>query len=326
MRFAIVLLASMMMSVVSAEVVAPPAPLPPPGAGPLGGGGMRVANGFLADPLWDDGLAEVSHFELSQFRYGRIHQGGHATLIVVREAMDPARAVKAGRGVEGGIPVLKSHLVKSFQTGVYRYEQASTVLLARADGVPLRLLISSHEWCGSAGKSWVNNGAGSMLRVMSYFDGHGDLEQPCELPADGVLEDALWTWLRQFDWSEGAESVPLASFQLVPSQLEARTVSTAPIAVVVAQRKNLQATVPAGSFAAVEVTLTARDAPPAGDTVFRPRDGALRWRFTFERAMPRRLLRFVDGSGTELALRSVSRTDYWNHHLPEDAPPSEPHR
>jgi hypothetical protein len=302
----------------AAETIAPPPALAAPGGGGLGAGGLHVPDPALfAGPLWEDGLAEVSRFDLTQYRYGHLHPG-EAVLVVVREALDAERAVKAGRGSAGAtVPVLKAHLVKSFQTGVYRYDQAVTAFLRRADGVPLRLFVDSHEWCGIAAKDWVNRGAGSRLRVMSYFDGHGDGEQPLELGPRGVLEDALPVWLRGCDFAAGDQ---LGAREGVPTQLEARAPSTDPVAVRVTGRREMQATVPAGTFAAVEVTLEAAGEPPRGDGVAWPAGAALRWTATYERALPRRLLRWRDGAGTELALRAVERTDYWIHHNPGDAP------
>ncbi|MBA2479797.1 MAG: hypothetical protein H0V44_03970 [Planctomycetes bacterium] len=305
-----------------AAVVPPSAPVPASGEGALGSGGLAAPAALLTDPLWDDGLAEVSRFDLTQFRYGALHEGGSATLVVVREFVDPMRVVKAAAGTSDTIPVLKAHLVKSFQTGVYRYEQASTVLVRRSDGIPLRLFIAGHEWCGAAAKSWTNRGPGSLMRVMSYFDGHGDVEQPLELPADAALSDALWLWLRCAD-PDRLSATPL---RLIPTQLEARTLSTAPIPVTISVVTNESVTVPAGSFQADRVTITAAasaDASePRTDTVLWPLDAPLWWEFTIERPFPRRLLRYRDGSGTTLQLRSVSRSDYWKHHFPRDAPPA----
>jgi hypothetical protein len=303
------------------ETVAPPTPLTPPGSGALGASGMALPNAtvFGKDP-WEDGLAEVSRFDLTQFRYGRMHPG-EAVLVVVREDLDSERAVKAApRRDESDavVPVLKCHLVKSFQTGVYRYDQAVTTFLRRADGIPLRLFIDSHEWCGIAAKDWVNRGAGSRLRVMSYFDGHGDFEQPLELQADGTLEDALPVWLRGLD----PAALP-TTIAIVPTQLEARAQSTTPVSARIGARP-LRETVPAGTFDAVELSLAVEGPQPAGDGVAWPDGASRRWTAVYERAMPRRLLRWRDGAGTELVLRSVERTDYWAHHRPEDAPA--PHR
>jgi hypothetical protein len=302
-----------MAAAAAAETIAPPPPLAAPGGGDLGAGGLRVAATLLSDQLWEDGLAEVSRFDLDQFRYGHIHRG-EAVLVVVREALDAERAVKAARGAGATVPVLKCHLVKTYQTGVYRYDQAVTTFLRRSDAVPLRLFVDSHEWCGIAAKSWVNRGTGSRMRVLSYFDGGGDYEQPLELGADAVLEDALPVWLRALDPEH-----PPAQLALVPTQLEARPQSTTPVVARLGVR-SLTATVPAGTFDAVEYTLAVEGPHLAGDGVAWPAGAVQRWTAVYERASPRRLLRWRDGAGTELTLRAVERTDYWAHHFPEDRP------
>jgi hypothetical protein len=236
---------------------------------------------------WDDGLAEVATYDLAQVRYGS-HHPGTATLIAVREAMDAGRAVKA---VATGptVPVLKLHWVRSFQTGVYRYEQSSFQLVRQADGVPLRWLITSHEWCGAAAKSWVNGGP---LHVSSYFDGHGDVPQDLDLGQDAVPADSLWWWARA--WSQASDAP--ATIRVIPSQIEARCVSTVP-----------------------EPATVTRAATAEG-LVITVQRGALRDRLLLRDEPARTLLRWDQADGSHLTLRKVRRYAYWQHHAPADRP------
>jgi hypothetical protein len=260
-------------------LVAPPAPLTTPGAP----AGAALASPWLAQG-WDDGLAEVAHYRLEQFRYGRLHPGT-ATLIAVREAMDPQRSVKSTDG--GGVPVLKLHWVRSFQTGVYRYDQSSFQLVGRADGLLRRWLITSHEWCGAAAKSWQPGGP---LRTSSYFDGHGDIAQPLELGADAVPADSLWWWARA--WV--AAGSPARALRVLPSQVEARAVATEPLAATIA-------------------------AAPEGDgriavTVTR---GGLSDRLVVDAAPPHALRAWRQADGSQLTLEKIERSAYWTQHDPE---------
>lgn len=275
-----------------------PTAIPAPGDEPLGAGGLRLpGNAFTGDRAWDDGLAEVGEYELSQARYGALH-AGRAVLVVVREDLDPQAAVKAVAPAPGSVPVLKCHLVKSFQTGIYRYEQAATVFLRREDAVPLRLLIGGHEWCGVMGKGWVNRGAGSRLRSISYFDGHGDQEQELALGGDGVLADALTTWLRA--WLATARRPGTAA--LVPTQLDARSQPTAAAACTIRVGAEERAQVPAGGFTVVPISVA------IGDMVL--------LRAQLESAPPYRLIaaRYADGS--TMRLLCSARFAYWTMNDP----------
>lgn len=280
MRTLLCLLAAAWAGAASAQpLVAPPASTTAPGA---------PSGAVLASPWfvqgWDDGLAEVAHYRLEQFRYGRLHPGT-ATLIAVREAMDPQRAVKSADG--SGAAVLKLHWVRSFQTGVYRYDQSSFQLVGRSDGLLRRWLITSHEWCGAAAKSWVPGGA---LRSASYFDGHGDTEQPLDLGSDAVPADSLWWWARA--WV--AAGSPERTLRVLPSQVEARAVSTEPVAARIAAAPD-----GAGRIAV---------------TIAR---GGLEDRLVVDAAPPHILRAWRQADGSQLTLESVERSAYWTRHDPE---------
>jgi hypothetical protein len=273
----------------AAEVARQPVIPPPPAVQTVDE--ARITGRVTPSPwfgaVWEDGLAEVAEYDLTQFRYGNLHPGT-ATLITVRETMDPQRGVKSRDGA--GVPVLKCHWVRSFQTGVYRYDQSSFQLVRRSDGIPLRWFITSHEWCGAAAKSWLNGGD---LEVRSYFDGHGDLRQPLALGADTVPADSLWWWAR----AVAASGATTAAIRVVPSQIEARTVDTTPVAAV--------ATVSAaGDRWRVEV----RRADGSADAL------------ELDRAAPHVVRRWRQSDGSTMVLRTVRRFDYWAHHDPADRP------
>ncbi len=275
-------------------LIAPPPPLASPQAPP---GGLALASPWLSTG-WEDGLAEVADYDLTQFRYGNLHPGS-ATLIAVREGMDPQRQVKSAGATAPVVPVLKLQWIRSFQTGVYRYDQSSFQLVRQADGLPLRWFITSHEWCGTAGKSWVNGGP---LRVSSYFDGHGDLVQPLSLGADAVPADSLWWWARA--WV--AAGMPALNLRVVPSQIEARAVDTTPVAAVVSgSAQTVRDPQKPVAIAAITVTV---------------RRGDHEDRLTVLAQAPYTLLGWVQADGSALTLRQVRRFAYWAQHDPQDRP------
>ncbi len=277
-------------------LVPPPAALPAPALLP---DGLLMVSPWLTAG-WDDGLAEVSEYELQQFRYGNFHPGS-ATLVAVRETMDERRAVKSAGAESATVPVLKLHWVRSFQTGVYRYDQSSFQLIRQADGIPLRWLISSHEWCGTAAKSWVNGGP---LRVSSYFDGHGDLLQSLDLGTDAVPADSLWWWARAWV-ATGAKPMTL---RIVPSQVEARCVDTTPVTAAISsepgQVKNPLGTQPA-------------EVPALIVSVSR---GAFTDRLVYAADDRHALLSWQQADGSAMTLRNIRRFAYWAQHDPADRP------
>ena len=61
------------------------------------------------------------------------------------------------------------------------------------------------------------------MTVMSYFDGYGDVQQDIALGEDAVMADTLWIWTRAW---VAAGQPELASFKVIDSQIEAKTVAT----------------------------------------------------------------------------------------------------
>ena len=277
-------------------LVSPPEAAPSPTQAP---GGLHLNSPWLTTG-WDDGLAEVAEYDLQQFRYGNLHPG-NVVMVAVREAMDLKRTVKATAAATATVPVLKLHEVRSFQTGVYRYDQSSFQLIRQTDGIPLRWLITSHEWCGAAAKSWINGGP---LRVSSYFDGHGDMQQPLDLGSDAVPADSLWWWARAWV-AAGAQPLEL---RIVPSQIEARCVDTTPVAATISSERG-----------------QARDprAQPPGDVpvvIVTVRRGTFTDRLTIADDARHALLAWQQADGSQLTLRRLRRFDYWAHHDPVDRP------
>lgn len=263
-----------------------------------GSSAATATRDFYADPWWDDGLAEVAEYDLTWHRYGSLHPG-HLTTIVVREFADPERKVKAAGAIDDAIPVLKYHSVRSVQTGVYRYEQSWTTFPRRADGRPLRLLVTSHEWCGAAARSWVDEGLDSELVTHSYFDGHGDFTQALALGDGVVFADQLPLVLRQ---ALARGRVP-DTIRVVPSQVEARRQSVEPVELRLQAGDPEHLTVPAGRYGVRWITVSG----PTGSE-----------RFAFDTAFPHVLVAWRGGQGDRFDLRRLRRFDYWARNQPGD--------
>jgi hypothetical protein len=144
---------------------------------------------------WYQGKAEVSSFQLSQARYGQIHEGDAVTVFVT-ENFSPSSLTKAD-GLPGpSIPVLKCNFDKKFITGIYPYSMmmtiASPVNLTQSPHA-LKLATSSQEWCGHTYFQCNWKGKDYEWTEHSYFPQEGDRNGKIKA---ALLEDELWTQIR----------------------------------------------------------------------------------------------------------------------------------
>ena len=171
-------------AVTALSIGAPVAPIPVPTAA------ERQA-------YWNQGKAEVTHFELQQARYGELHPG-HAVLIFVTEPFSKAKQVKLddpGRAGDDAVEVLKLNFTRKFETGLYPYSVMTSVFTP-TDGTPtLKVSSSTQEWCGHVFMQLNLRGKdGYRGELRSYFEAEGDA--PLSVPEGVVLEDDVWTLLR----------------------------------------------------------------------------------------------------------------------------------
>ncbi|HSI78817.1 MAG TPA: hypothetical protein VK957_23185, partial [Lunatimonas sp.] len=78
---------------------------------------------------WYNGEAEISAFDLTQYRYGESREG-EAVLIFVTEDLSKKKQVKLDNPQDAGrdaVKVLKLNMTKSFTTGIYPYNMMLSV-------------------------------------------------------------------------------------------------------------------------------------------------------------------------------------------------------
>jgi len=241
------------------------------------------------DALWDDGNAEFSAYEVTWSRYGNLYPG-RVLLVLVKEPWAPDLQVKADRPRAEGFDVLKLNHLRNVPTGIYTYHQAASVYFRRDSAALVKLAATSFEACGISTALLVEG----RLQTHSYFDGEGDREQP--FPREAVTEDGLPALLRDYVQGE-----PPPRLQVFPMLLMGRFGKLEPRSFGVNKRDVGAVAVPAGQFAAVEITLGHEDNLLS---------------FTFEREAPHRLLRYVHSDGTEYRLVKSERIPYWRMHDP----------
>ncbi len=259
---------------------------------------LRVDPAWSGDRIWDDGQAEVSHYEARRTIYGTAREY-EAVLIIVKEDLDAATAVKADPPVEGRrlVTVLKLNILGRIATENYPYNFMTSVFSRRDDPRSLvKLAHSSQEWCGTTFKEVIGWDGPARLVWHSYFDGQADGQAPLELGQDSFLEEQLFIVLRAAFFQPGQEIPITVHDSLITNN--ARKLASRIATISMSPEEPI--TLPAGSFRAQRIVVSPGQA--GGITL-------IFWR----EAGPRRaILRFESSDGRSLALKKIARRDYWS--------------
>jgi hypothetical protein len=178
------------------------------------------AGGWAANPIWDDGRAEISAYETVAMRYGA-QRPFTSYLIVVKEDFTRAELVKADPGHDPDelLTVLKLNQVIHFQTGIYDYHQMLSVFFDRADMIPVKLSLAHFEWCGNTYKEMTRRGERAVLTANTYWDGMARAEFDIEFTGRTLLYDELPVWLRSIPWGDKERNWGVS---LIPTQISSR--------------------------------------------------------------------------------------------------------
>jgi hypothetical protein len=166
---------------------------------------------------WFQGQAEISTFELNQFRYGE-ERAGEAVLIFVTEEFSRKQQVKIDDHLKAGkdkITVLKLNQSRDFITGIYPYHvMISAFTPIKEDSPGLKFSASVQEWCGHAYVQ-INQQRPSYYSgtLHSYFQKEADID----ITFSGLLEDDLWNLIRI-----NPALIPTGELHLLPSLIYQR--------------------------------------------------------------------------------------------------------
>lgn len=268
-------------------------PAPPPA-------GLPIDPAFAASPVWDDGKAEVAHYEAHRVVYG-IDRSFETTLITVKEEFDARTAVKADEPYEGRTltTVLKLNIVSRIPTTNYPYDYLTSIFVRRDDPrVLVKAAGSSQEWCGTTFKEVVTWDGPPRLLFHSYFDGQADGSHPIELDTGRLLEDQLLLVMRAVAPPSGE-----GTLVAVHESLISNAVPRAPAARLLSLVNAGEETVltPAGRFETTRYDL--RDGTAKAGAVLS---------YWIEKASRRALVRFTAADGRSLLLKEITRRDYWS--------------
>lgn len=175
------------------------------------------AQDFSLESYWDQGLAEITSYHLTQARYGELHKGS-ATLIFVKEPFSRTKHVKLDSPSEKDrVDVLKLNKIKKFNTGIYPYSMMTSVFSSMENsskGHALKITTSSQEWCGHTYTQCNYQNDEWEFQQYSYFESEGDDHFSL---GDVYLEDELWNQIR-IDPSK----IPAGLDRMVPSTMYLR--------------------------------------------------------------------------------------------------------
>ena len=250
---------------------------------------------------WYNGEAEISAFDLKQYRYGESREG-EAVLIFVTEDLSKKKQVKLDNPQDAGrdaVKVLKLNMTKSFTTGIYPYNMMLSVFSpVYLESSALKLTASSQEWCGQSFTQLNLSGSTYKGKLYSYFEEESD----ATFSVNALAEDHLWNLIRL-----GPEQLPLGEHDLVPGLLEQRFSHTQPAA----QRALLRINRLDNRHDELEVDYISYNRT---------------LKIHYEREFPYQIIAFEEirvlENGTEEVSRgerkSVRQIDYWNKNKSED--------
>ncbi len=147
---------------------------------------------------WYKGEAEINSYQLSQSRYGEIHDG-KTVLVFVAEDFSKSKHVKLDephKHKSDAVRIIKLNTSKEFVTGIYKYTMMNSVYMPVDHSEyphSLKLTSSTQEWCGQSFMQVNWKGNRYEVQEFSYFESEGDSKYSL---SRGWLEDELWTLIR----------------------------------------------------------------------------------------------------------------------------------
>jgi hypothetical protein len=266
---------------------------------------------------WSDGKAEISHYAVTQSRYGEPRKAD-VFMIFVTEPFNLSKQVKADYP-EANNPaqttVFKLNRVKKFQTGIYDYSLMTSVFVpvgayttdktSFAAGVPVKITFTCQEWCGTMFHQLNRVKNGIWSRSYSYFEPESDQQQTLTADAATLLGDELFIAVRELLRSfVGSTQQPQFYTTLERARFSHKPLTALQVRV---QQQAAQGRVEGKMVDATKWVIATGDGE---------------WQFVVEKAYPRRILSYQhsDASGIIESgeLRTTTRLPYWSLHSLSD--------
>ena len=126
---------------------------------------------------WYDGNAEVNVYETRQARYQDIHPGKTVLIFVTEDFLTEKQVKNETYADKASTSVLKTNLIRKFDTGVYDYSIMTSVFTPvdhKAFPSTLKITTSSQDWCGQSFVQLNHEKNKYQVRQYSYFEKEGD--------------------------------------------------------------------------------------------------------------------------------------------------------
>jgi len=155
--------------------------------------------------VWEDGQAEVAHYDAEMIVYGKVRKFDNA-YITVKEEFNRDFNVKTNDYKRDDLfSVMKVNKFGRFETENYPYHYLTSLFFKREKPEQLhKMTHTGQEWCGNTFKQFELTSRGYEYDYNSYFDGYGDGRMAIE-GTDLIWEDQLSYLLRATKFKDGLE-------------------------------------------------------------------------------------------------------------------------
>ena len=239
---------------------------------------------WAMNKLWEDGNAEVAHYDAEMVIYGRTRKFDYV-YVTVKEEFNEAFNVKTNDYNRNDLfSVMKVNKFARLETENYPYHFLTSLFFKRErPGQLHKMTHTTQEWCGNTFKQFTVTPDGYEYKYNSYFDGYGDGKT--NITGQGLVwEDQLSHLLRALKFRNGHAFKQ----KVVESQINNKTKSPT-IYEATFRVKDTD------SYWQVEVTLE---------------EGKVNT-YEFQKEYPNLLIQQRSWNGHHLALKSVDRYQYW---------------
>ena len=134
-----------------------------------------IDQNWAMNKLWEDGQAEVSHYDAEMVVYNQVRKFDNV-LITVKEEFNKAFNVKTDDYSRDDLfSVMKVNRFLRLETENYPYHFLTSLFFERNKPEQLyKMTHTSQEWCGNTFKQFEVTPTGYDYDYNSYFDGYGD--------------------------------------------------------------------------------------------------------------------------------------------------------
>lgn len=235
------------------------------------------------NPIWDDGLAEVTTMTGESVVYGKSRKYV-ATLIIVKEVFNRKYNVKTDDYNRDDLTtVFKFNLAKTIQTDIYPYHYLTSTFFERKNPVAVyKCTQGSQEWCGNTFKQFESVDDSLRYTFHSYWDGEGS---GSKMIPNAIVEHQLLFTLRCLKFRDGLRF----TLPIIPNIITNKTFINRPIqtSVQIVEEENVW-----------KVHLDSESAE-------------IRATYSFAKKYPNELLYYEKNDGSKLYDAHTKRYAYW---------------